>query len=251
MTREHLPARGHGAGRKILFVLTNHRRLGAAGDRQAEETGFHLSETAHPWQLLGAAGFHIDLASPAGGRVSMDPSSADLQDAVNSAFLANEKVRAQLADTPALTNLEILDYVALYFPGGHGTMWDLPHSPAVHGAVRTMVEAGRPVAAVCHGPAALVNVKLGDGRWLVEGKTVSAFTDEEELATGKAHLMPFSLARKLVEHGAILHKAANFEFALSSDGGLITGQNPCSALAVARALRDRLCTQTSRAALQT
>ena len=224
----------------VLFVLTNHDRLGEAGDQSAERTGFHLAEAAHPWQVLIAAGFDVALASPLGGVAPIDPSSADLGDPVARAFLADNRMQTQVACTLALASLNLHDYKAIYFPGGHGTMWDLPHNGDVQKAVLTAYDNGMPVAAVCHGPAALVNVKLADGSWLVEGKTVSAFTDEEEIATAKQHLMPFSLGSTLIEHGAIHHKAANFEAAVSVHDGLITGQNPASARGVGEAIRDLL-----------
>ncbi|MEL7448015.1 MAG: type 1 glutamine amidotransferase domain-containing protein [Pseudomonadota bacterium] len=229
-----------GLSPRVLFVLTNHTLLGDADDASAEPTGYHLSETAHPWHMMTAAGFAVTLASPAGGPVHMDPSSADLDDPVNQAFLADARVKPGLVDTPSLRSLALPEFAALYFPGGHGTMWDLPDSADVQHAVRWMMDAGRPVGAVCHGPAALVNVRLDDGSWLVAGKTVSAFTDAEERATGKDQLMPFALASTLAARGATLHEAADFEPAISVDGCLVTGQNPASARQVARTLIERL-----------
>ncbi len=229
-----------GALPRVLFVLTNHTRLGAADDASAERTGYHRSETAHPWHMMTTAGFSVTLASPAGGQVCMDPSSANHEDSVNQAFLADARVKAQLDDTPALGALPLPDFAALYFPGGHGTMWDLPDSVDVQHAVLWMVDAGRPVGAVCHGPAALVNARLDDGSWLVAGRTLSAFTDAEERATGKHRLMPFALASTLAARGATLHEAPDFEPAMSVDGCLVTGQNPASARQVARTLIIRL-----------
>lgn len=224
--------------RKILFVLTGHDRLGPADNESADPTGFHLSEAAKPWAILREAGFSIDFATPDGGSAPIDPSSKDIDDTDNARFLKDEAVKQYIENAPSLGTLDLSDYEAIYFPGGHGTMWDLPDSPAVQDAVRTMFESGKVVAAVCHGPAALVNVKLSNGRWLVDGRTVSAFTDDEERATGKDSVMPFLLARKLRERGAIIDSAENFEVAVSVDGRLVSGQNPASAPGVGKAILD-------------
>lgn len=234
--------------RRILFLLTNHGRLGKATDASADKTGFHLAEAAYPWQVLSQAGFDVDIATPKGGEAPVDPGSRDLDDAVNRRFLEDEGIQGQLANTPALNSLELGDYDAIYFPGGHGTMWDLPDSEDVQRAVREMYEDGKVVAAVCHGPAALVNVKLADGSWLVDGKKVSVFTDEEEKAVEKDGVVPFLLAKKLVERGATHEKAGNFEASVSVDERLVTGQNPASARGVAEAMRDLVKTGTSKAA---
>lgn len=234
--------------RKILFVLTNHDRLGPAEAESAEPTGFHLSEAATPWKVLTDAGFDVDLATPAGGRAPIDPSSKDLDDDANKAFLNDSKVRSQLGRTPSLASIDLDHYEAIYFPGGHGTMWDLPESADVRRAVRRMFEHGKIVGAVCHGPAALVNVKLSDGSWLVDGRKLSAFTDEEEKAVQKDDVMPFMLASKLVERGAKHEKAGNFEASVSVDGNLVTGQNPASAQGVGEAIRDRVRERLEQAA---
>jgi putative intracellular protease/amidase len=234
--------------RKILFVLTNHDKLGPADADSADATGFHLSEAATPWKVLTDAGFDVELATPAGGQAPIDPSSKDLDDDVNKAFLNDTEVRSKLAHTPSLDSINLDDYEAIYFPGGHGTMWDLPDSGNVQRAVRTMYENGKVVGAVCHGPAALVDVKLSDGSWLVDGKKVSAFTDEEEKAVDKDDVMPFMLASKLVERGAKHEKSANFEPSVSIDGNLVTGQNPASAKGVGEAIRDRVRARLEEAA---
>lgn len=233
---------------RILFVLTNHGRLGKATDASADKTGFHLAEAAYPWQILTQAGFDVDIASPRGGEAPVDPGSRDLDDAVNRGFLEDEGVQGQLTNTPALATLESGDYDAIYFPGGHGTMWDLPDNEAVQRAVRELYENGKVVAAVCHGPAALVNVKLSDGRWLVEGKKVSVFTDEEEKAVGKDGIVPFLLAKTLVARGARHEKSGNFDASVSVDERLVTGQNPASARGVGEAIRDLVKARAAEAA---
>ncbi len=234
--------------RKVLFVLTGHDRLGKAGDTSADKTGFHLAEAARPWDVLSEAGYTVDFATPAGGAAPIDPSSRDLDDADNAKFMRDERVKKQLEDTPALVKLDLSQYAALYFPGGHGTMWDLPDNDDVQRAAREMYEDGKVVAAVCHGPAALVNVKLSDDRWLVDGKTLSVFTDAEEKAVEKDSIVPFLLGSKLAERGAKLAEADNFEKSVSVDGRLVTGQNPASARGVGEAIRDLLKEQRAKAA---
>ncbi len=234
--------------RKVLFVLTGHDRLGKAGDRSADKTGFHLAEAAGPWRVLTDAGFEVDLATPKGGEAPIDPGSRDLGDRDNADFMKDANVKAQLAKTRALTDLDLKSYDAIYFPGGHGTMWDLPDDQNVQKAVRTMFEDGKVVAAVCHGPAAFVNVRLSDGSWLVNGKTLSVFTDAEEKSVKKDGIVPFLLASRLQERGAKIDRADNFEKSVSVDGRLVTGQNPASARGVGEAIRDLLQERRERAA---
>lgn len=226
--------------KRILFVLTGHDRLGRGDDDAAEPTGFHLTEAAHPWAILTDAGIAVDLVTPDGGAAPIDPSSKDLDDSDNLRFLQDGAVRQSLRESRALADIDLADYAGVYFPGGHGTMWDLPEHPDVIDAVRTMFESHRPVAAVCHGPAAFVNVRLSDGRWLVDGREICVFTDREEHATGKDTAMPFMLASALSDRGAILRSAKNFEACVAVDSNLISGQNPASADGVAHALLEQL-----------
>jgi len=221
---------------KILFVLTGNNRLGDTG----KPTGYHLAEVAHPWQVLRDAGWGIDFATPHGGPAPMDPGSDDRSDSDNAALLGDADAAAALGDTRALSHVDIDDYAAVYFPGGHGTMWDLPDDPNVTAIAAGMHSRGRPVAAVCHGPAALVNAKTPDGDPLVAGRRMAAFTDEEEAAVGLDATVPFLLASTLVGRGAEHQHAAPFEANVAVDGHLITGQNPASARGVGEALRDAL-----------
>ena len=234
--------------KRVLFVLTGHDRLGDRDDQNADKTGFHLAEAARPWKILKGAGFEIDLATPSGGKAPIDPGSYDLDDSVNRAFLEEPGVKDQIDHTHAIGSLRASDYDAVYFPGGHGTMWDLPKSDEVQTFVRDMYEAGKVVGAVCHGPAALVNVKLSDGSWLVDGKDVSVFTDDEERAVEKDEVVPFLLASRLEAHGANVRAASNFEKSVSVDARLVTGQNPASAEAVGKALRDEIEATLAKAA---
>ncbi len=223
---------------RVLFVLTGHDRLGDATDASAEKTGFHLYEAAKPWGKLTDAGFDVVLVTPEGGPAPIDPSSADFGNADCLRFLDDPDVARAIERSPSLNDVNVDDFDAIYFPGGHGTMWDLPTSASVSSAVAAMHERGKVIAAVCHGPAALVNVRRSDGGWLVDGKTVSAFSDEEERATGKDMLMPFALASMLEKRGATLNIAPDFEACVSVDGQLVTGQNPASADGVADAIRQ-------------
>jgi len=217
---------------KALFVLTGHGTLGDTG----EPTGVHLAEIARPWRILTDAGIDVDFTTPQGGKAPVDPASHDLDDEDNKAFLDDADVASAMDDMPALGTLDVTGYDALFVPGGHGTMWDLPDSEAVQSAVRTAWESGKVVAAVCHGPAAFVNVRLSDGSWFVDGKSISVFTDEEEKAAEKDEIVPFLLASKLKERGARHHKSDDFEASVSVDGRLVTGQNPASAKGVGEAI---------------
>jgi len=220
--------------KRVLFVLTSHDQLGDTG----ESTGYHLAEVSHPYYVLAEAGFIIEFASPQGGPVPMDPDSRDTEDPINKRFLDDEIPQNKLGGTLGADQIEPERYAGVYFPGGHGTMWDLPDNLSLAEVTRTVYESGGTVAAVCHGPAALVNVKLSDGRFLVAGKRVAAFTDEEEQAVEKDHIVPFLLSSKLAERGAIQEQADDFEKCVVTDERLITGQNPASAHEVGERLRD-------------
>jgi len=228
--------------KRVLFVLTGNDRLGETG----KPTGYHLAEVAHPWRVLTEAGVDIDLATPGGVAAPMDPGSHDLDDPDNRALLDDPEAARSLEAPRAVEDVDTERYDAIYFPGGHGTMWDLPDNRAVAGVTARMYEKGGMVAAVCHGPAALVNVRLADGAWLVAGHTVAAFTDEEEAAVGLDTSVPFLLASKLVEQGAHHRKAEDFAANVVIDGRLITGQNPSSARGVGEALRDALASAPVR-----
>lgn len=233
---------------KLLFVLTGHDRLGDSHDTSVGKTGFHLAEAARPWRVLSEAGYEIEFATPEGGPAPIDPGSHDLDDEDNKRFLDDRRVSEQLKNTKPLGDLDIDGFESVYFPGGHGTMWDLPSSKTVQSVVRKAWEDGKIVGAVCHGPAALVDVKLSDGSWLVDSKTLSVFTDEEEKAVEKDETVPFLLEKRLRQHGARIDKADNFEKAVSIDGRLVTGQNPASAIGVAEGMRDLLLKHRARAA---
>lgn len=215
---------------KILIVLTSHDRLGDT-DRS---TGYYLSEVAHPWKVFTDAGYEVDLVSVRGGKPPVD--GADTSDPVQRAFLDDPGIAAQLAATPRPKDVNAADYDAILYAGGHGTMWDFPHDQALAGLARTLYEAGGVVAAVCHGPAGLVNLALSDGTYLVDGKKVAAFTNHEEAAVGLTDTVPFLLQSALEERGAKHTGAPAFEAHVVVDGRLVTGQNPASATGVGEAV---------------
>lgn len=215
---------------KVLFVLTSHGELGATG----RKTGFYLPELTHPLAVLREAGYDFDLASPRGGEPPMDGANRD--DALNAAFLDDPAMMARVRETLALDQVDVGDYIAVLFVGGHGTMWDFPGNPAVARVAAGIYEAGGVVAAVCHGPSALVDVRLSDGSHLVAGRDVAAFTNEEEEAVGLTHVVPFLLESKLAEQGAIIAKAPKFQPMVAVSGRLVMGQNPASAKGVGEAM---------------
>jgi len=224
---------------RIAFVLTSHDTLGDTGN----DTGYFLSEVAHPYLVLHEAGAEIDFISPEGGPVPMDPSSRDLEDKGNATFLRLEGMEDALNSTTAAADVDPADYDAIYFAGGHGTMWDFPDNEALQHLTAAIYEDGGAVGAVCHGPAGLVNVHLSDGSRLIDGKRVSCFTDAEEHEVELQDVVPFLLETTLRKHGATIEKAGNWEASVAVDGRLVTGQNPASAEgvgeALARILRER------------
>lgn len=215
---------------KVLFVLTSHGEKGDTG----QKTGFHLPEAAHPHEVLAREGMGADFVSPLGGEPPMD--GVDLDDAAQKAFLEDPQTAEQIKNTLRPDQVDPADYDAVLYVGGHGTMWDFPENEDLARIAAGIYEGGGAVAAVCHGPAGLVNVKLSGGEYLVAGKTVSAFTDDEERSVGLAEVVPFLLESKLVERGAKHTKAPNFQAHVEVDGRLVTGQNPASATGVAEAL---------------
>jgi putative intracellular protease/amidase len=218
----------------VLVVLTSHAQMGDTG----KPTGFFLGELTHPLEVFEEAGVPVELASIQGGEPPVD--GLDLEDKINARYWNNPKFRAKLSATKKLSDLNPADYSAVFFSGGHGTMWDFPDDPSVQKFAREIYEAGAPVGAVCHGPAALVNVKLSDGTFLVAGKEVSAFTNSEEEKVGLTNVVPFLLATKLEERGAKHLGAPDFQEQVVASGNLVTGQNPASAAGVAEKMVELL-----------
>ena len=216
--------------KRALIVVTSHDQLGATG----KPTGAYLSEITHVYQTLVKAGIAVDFVSPKGGRVPLD--GVDRKDADNAAFLDDTAAVAKLHASLRPADVEAARYRAIYYAGGHGTMWDLPDDAGLQRIAAAIYEAGGIVAAVCHGPAGLVNVKLASGAYLVAGKEVAAFTDDEERAVELTEVVPFLLASTLVARGAHHRAAPNFAANVVVSERLITGQNPASARGVGEAI---------------
>lgn len=216
----------------VLIVLTSHGVKGSTG----EPTGFYLGEVTHPMAVLEQAGIRVELASIQGGEPPVD--GLDLDDKVNARYWNDAGFREALRTTTTLASVDPKRYSAILFAGGHGAVWDFPDNPAVQQQARAVWEQGGVVAAVCHGPTALVNVKLSDGSYLVAGRNVAAFTDDEERAVKLDKVVPFLLATTLTQRGAIHHPAPDWTAKTVVDGRLVTGQNPQSAHGVGEAVRD-------------
>jgi len=204
---------------RVLIALTSHDKLGDTG----RPTGFHAGEAAEPWAVFRAAGYDVDLASVAGGQPPVD--GRDTADPVQEEFFRT----VDLTNTPRAADLDPAGYDVIFYAGGHGTMWDFPTDPGLARLGAGVYERGGVVAAVCHGPSALVNLRLSDGSYLVAGKRVAAFTNDEEAAVGYTGVVPFLLADRLTERGATHVPAPNWTAQVVVDGRLVTGQNPASA----------------------
>jgi len=229
-----LSAQTPDAPKPVLMVMTSHGKLGDTG----KPTGFFLGELTHPLAVFEKAGLPVEFASIQGGEPPVD--GLELEDSVNARYWNDKTFREKLSRTQKLSRLKPSDYSAVFFVGGHGTMWDFPDDAGVQLFARDLYEAGSPVGAVCHGPAAMVNVKLSDGRYLVAGKEVSAFTNSEEEKVGLTEVVPFLLASKLQERGAKHLPAPDFTKQVVASNNLFTGQNPASAAGVAEKMVEQL-----------
>jgi putative intracellular protease/amidase len=226
---------------KILIILTSHATMG----EPAQPTGFWFEELATPYYAFVDSGAEVDLASIQGGAAPVDPrSQKPLGDnpATVDRFLKDAPAMASLSATMRIESVDWSRYDAVFLPGGHGTMWDLPMSATLAQGLAKTYEAGRVISAVCHGPAGLVNVRLSSGAPLVQGLRVSAFTNTEEDAVGLTPVVPFLLETRLRELGARYESGPDFQPFAVADGNLITGQNPASSEAVARLLLERVRT---------
>ncbi|UQA62620.1 type 1 glutamine amidotransferase domain-containing protein [Polyangium aurulentum] len=230
--------------KKILFVLTSHDRKGD------QPSGYFLPEVTHPHHVLTGAGFSVEFVSPKGGKAPVDPDSLDLRDPINAAFWNDTSLRHAVESTRKPSEVDANEYAAIFFAGGHGAMWDLPDSVELAELAARIYERGGVVAAVCHGPAGLVNIKLSDGSHLVAGKDVAAFTNDEERAVKLDAVVPFLLVDRLVERGARHQAAPNWQSKVVVSERLVTGQNPASATGVGEAMAallggDRSATRES------
>jgi len=222
----------------ILMILTSHDRLGDTG----RPTGAWLEEVAAPWYRFRDAGYAVELVSPIGGPAPIDPASltdATTTDATRR-FLADDQAQRALGDTRPLDDVEPGEGVALFYPGGHGPLWDLAEDAHSIALIEAAVAAGRPVGAVCHGPAALAHATGTDGRPLVAGRRVTGFTDTEEASVGLSEVVPFSIEQVFLALGARFDRAADFASHVVADRGLVTGQNPASSDAAGAALIELL-----------
>jgi len=223
---------------KILMVLTSHDKLGDTG----HPTGFWLEELAAPYYAFKEAGAQITLASPKGGQPPLDPKSNEpgFQTDATRRFEADAAATAQLAKTLRLDSVRQQDYDAVFYPGGHGPMWDLAEDRHSIALIESFVAADKPVALVCHAPGALRHVKGTDGRPLVAGRQVTGFTNTEEEAVQLTKIVPFLVEDSLKANGGVYTQAADWHPHVVSDGLLITGQNPASSEPAADVLIKRL-----------
>lgn len=223
---------------KVLIVLTSHSQLGNTG----EKTGFWVEEFAAPYYVLADAGVDITLASPKGGQPPIDPKSelADFHTADTHRFDKDEITKGKLAHTLKLSEINAADFDAVFYPGGHGPLWDLANDTTSISLIETFYSQQKPIAFVCHAPAALVKVKLPNGDPLVKGKEVTGFSDTEEEAVQLTKVVPFLLEDELKKLGAYYSKGADWSSYVQHDGLLITGQNPASSEAVAKLLLKTL-----------
>ncbi|QTN33245.1 type 1 glutamine amidotransferase domain-containing protein [Akkermansiaceae bacterium] len=224
----------------ILLVLTNHAKLGDSG----KLTGFFLSEAAHPYEVFTENGNPVTLASPKGGFAPLDPKSFDLKDEANASFWKKfgngDEKKPGVEKTIALSEVDTKAYGAIFFAGGHGAMWDFPDSESLKKVTVSIYEDNGSVGAVCHGPAALVNVKLSDGKLLIAGKKTAVFTNSEESAVKLSETVPFLLQDSFEKAGATVETAEDFSENAVRDGRLVTGQNPASAKKAAELLLEAL-----------
>jgi len=223
---------------KVLVVLTSHSQLGNTG----EKTGFWIEEFTTPYYILQDEGMELTIASPHGGQPPVDPKSeaADAQTLSTKRFYSDNELIYKVANTVKLSTVKSADFDAVFYPGGHGPMWDLANDADSIALLQSFNKENKPMAFVCHAPSVLVNVKLPDGGPLVKGKDVTGFSNSEEDAVKLTSVVPFSLEDKLLALGALYTKGYNWTSYVKSDGDLITGQNPASSEAVAKLLLQAL-----------
>ena len=219
---------------KVLIVLTSHGELGSTG----EKTGFWIEEFAAPYYILADAGVELTIASPKGGQPPVDPKSesADSQTPATKRFYSDYDLIDKVAHTLKLSEVNEADYAAVFYPGGHGPLWDLATDVISINLIENFYKNNKPVAFVCHAPSALLKVKAPDGEPLVKGKEVTGFSDTEEEAVKLTKVVPFLLEDELKKLGAHYSKGDNWSSYVKEDGLIITGQNPASSEAVAKLL---------------
>ncbi|MGI9652136.1 type 1 glutamine amidotransferase domain-containing protein [Chryseobacterium sp. RLHN22] len=220
--------------KKILFVVTSHDKKGDTG----QETGYYLGEVSHPWEVLHKAGYEIDFVSPKGATPPVD--GFDLKDPVNKEFWENKEYKNKIDHSLQPSQVNPNDYSTIFYAGGHGAMWDFADNTELAAIASKIYENGGIVAGVCHGPAGLVNIKLNNGKYLVDGKKINAFTNEEEAEVKLTKVVSFLLEDKLKERGAKFEKSGLWQNHVVSDQRVITGQNPQSAKSVGEAILKEL-----------
>ncbi|MCW4152781.1 type 1 glutamine amidotransferase domain-containing protein [Halomonas sp. 18H] len=223
---------------KILMVLTSHDQLGDTGHK----TGFWLEEFASPYYTFLDAGAELTLASPAGGQPPLDPNSdqPDAQTPATERFKQDEQAQQVLASTLKLDEVSAADFDAVFYPGGHGPLWDLAESPTSIKLIQDFDQAGKPISFVCHAPGVLRHVKGENGEALIKDRRVTGFTNGEEAAVGLTEVVPFLIEDEFIRLGARYEKGDDWAAYVVEDGRLITGQNPFSSEAVAQALLKQL-----------
>ena len=223
---------------KILMILTSHDQLGDTG----EKTGFWLEEFASPYYVFKDADVEITLASPKGGQPPLDPKSdaPDFQTEATERFKRDADAQAALASTLKLSSISADDYDAVFYPGGHGPLWDLAEDSSSIALIESMYASGKLVSAVCHAPAVLRHVKGADGSPLVKGKSVTGFSNSEEAAVQLTGIVPFLLEDELKAKGANYSSSEDWHPYVITDGNLVTGQNPASSELAAKTVLDKM-----------
>ena len=224
--------------KKILMVLTSHDELGNTG----EKTGFWVEEFAAPYYAFVDAGVEVTLATPSGGQAPIDPTSKlpDYQTAATDRYDADDVAQAKVATTVKLSSVNEADFDGVFYPGGHGPLWDLTDNTDSISLIEDFLKAGKGVAAVCHASAALLNVKQTSGDFAIKGKAVTGFTNSEEEAVQLTEVVPFLLEDELIKRGGEYQKAQDWHAFVVQDGLIITGQNPASSALAAEKLLEQI-----------
>lgn len=221
------------------MVLTSHDELGNTG----QKTGFWVEEFAAPYYAFIDAGVEVTLATPKGGQAPIDPKSTleNFQTSATERFDSDKEAQANIANTVKLSSLNEGDFDGVFYPGGHGPLWDLTDNTDSIALIESFLKAGKAVATVCHASAALLNVKQASGEFAIKGKTVTGFTNSEEEAVQLTEVVPFLLEDELIKRGGEYQKAQDWHAFAVQDGLIITGQNPASSTLAAEKLLAHLC----------
>lgn len=222
--------------KNVLMVTTSHDVMGNSN----EKTGLWLSELTHPYYSILDENINIDIVSIMGGEIPIDPNSVAQEDYYNDKFLADDNLKNIMKNSTSLRDVNIKEYDAIVFAGGHGTMWDFPNNSNIHSKVLDIYAKNGVIGAICHGVAALINVKDNNGQNIIRDKEVTGFSNNEEKIVGLTDVVPFSLEESLVEAGAKYSSASEWQSYVKSDSKIITAQNPQSATDFAKAIKQSL-----------